>query len=1113
MATRAIHTVFTVGGENTYRDAVKRINAQIKELNSELELTKERFAGQEDSYTALFTKQQQMERLYSAQSELAGVYAQRLKQIQDNTNELNRYSEELRDTLNQIQAALHNTSETSTGYDELAREAKEVEEELRAVETQMGKNATKASDLETGINKAQTEMERLARELADIDPLVDEASSSMDGLAHSMEETAEEADELRDRGTLALEALASAEIMDRARDGFREIASLMQECMDKYVAFESAIAGVEKTVDATDSQMEALTQGIRNMALEIPATTTEIASVAEAAGQLGIATEDILDFTEVMIKLGTSTNMSATEAADSLARLSNITDMDPSNYERLGSVIVDLGNKTASTETEIVEMATRLAATGDLVGLSVPQILAMAAALSSLGIESEAGGTAASKLFKKLETAVQGYAPALDAIKQTGMGFRELELLEANHSMTFKETADAIGLTSTELSKYMDNIKMLGQVSEISGVSADDFIKAWGTDAVGALDLFVSGLGRMEQSGGNAVNALNQIAGFTEVRLSNAVLAMAASGGVLTDTLGIANAAWEKNAALSEEAAKRYETTESKLTLLQNAVDNLEVALGDDFVKAVRPVVEGLTDMATGAASAAEESPVLASALAGVGGALGGLAGLTTVAGGIRLICSALQIFGTMAGPVGVGVAALGGLAAAAAVYEANAGAVSEAARDLILRNEELLRSTEKTVADYNAMEIASEEKREQVQQLIDKVTALSDTVQKTPADRVVIQSVVEDLNALLPGLGLAFDEQTEKINLTRDAMLEFADASLQAAKVEATRQYIADLTGQQGELQLQYDLTTMKIEENEKKLSDAKTALEAWKEENALVGGLIPTWEEDYRTLNKEIAALEVENIKLKNANEDVQTALQETGDELERAKIYFNNFGEQVKTTAEKMAQYGMDAVKNFVDAIAEEGYAVRTEGEKLGEDLADGMEAGISANEGAVGYAASRLARGALEQMAKELDAHSPSRKARKLGNWFGDGVVLGLEDKASAVEAAADRMARNMDISDTLSRQAEEANRQIRQIRDGIGEIDGIPKAVMVQRQMAGVSGVMQGIRQDGTLAPGGRLPVQVTVVNELDGEVLSRKVSEVQWAENDIMIRASGVMGR
>ena len=1110
MATRAIHTVFTVGGENTYRDAVKRINAQIKELNSELELTKERFAGQEDSYTALFTKQQQMERLYEAQNELAGIYANRLKQIQDNTNDLNRYSEELRDTLNQIQAALHTTSETSVGYDELAREARDVEDELRAVETQMGKNATKASELETGINKAQTEMERLSRELQTLDPLVDEAASSVDGLARSMEDTAEGAEKVRDRSSEALDALASSEILDRARDGFREVASAMQDCVDKYVGFESAVTGVEKTVDATDAQLDILAQGIRDMAKDIPATTTEISGVAEAAGQLGIATENILDFTKVMVNLGTTTNMTAEEAADSLARFANITEMDPSNYERLGSTIVDLGNKSASTEEEIVSMGTRLAATGDLVGLSEPEILGMAAALSSLGIEAEAGGTAASKLFKRLEGAVAAYGPALDAVERTGLSLRELELLESNHSMTFKETADAIGLTSSELGKYMDNIKLLDQISEISGTTAERFTQAWGKNAVSALDLFVTGLGKMDESGGNAVQALNEIAGFTEVRLSNAILALASSGGLLTETMETAKTAWDENTALAEEAAKRYKTTESKVQILKNTIEDLEISIGQDFMAAGTPALELLTDIASAAADGAESSPALASGLAGVGGALGGLTALTAAAGGIKLISSALGIFGTMAGPVGAGVAALAGLGAAAAVYAANAGGVTEQAQNLIQRNEELLRSTENTVERYNALDLASEEKQAQVQMLIDKVTGLSDAVNKTPADKAVIQAVVDELNALLPGLGLTFDAQTEKINLTRDAMLEFADASLQAAKVEATRQYIADLTKQQGEMQLQYDLTTMKIRENEEELKNAEKALNEWLEEFRESGGVIALGQEEFHELSDKIAELNRENLYLKDTQKELQEELQNTGEELEAAKIYFNNFGEHVQTTAEKMAQYGKDAVRNFVDGVKEEGWAVRTEGEKLGGDLADGFLAGVEQKESAVGYAATRLARGALDQMAKELDAHSPSRKAKMLGNWFGDGVVLGLEEKGKEVEAAAQRMAGKMNISQTLSRQADEANRQIQKIQNGEGTFSGVPVYMQTKLRMEEISEAMHSVRRDEGFRDAGRVPVQVNIIQELDGREVSRSVSGIQWAENEINIRAAGV---
>ncbi len=172
-------------------------------------------------------------------------------------------------------------------------------------------------------------------------------------------------------------------------------------CAKTAIDFEDAFTGVEKTVDGTAEQMEELKQGIRDMAKEIPSTTTEISAVAEAAGQLGIQTEDILSFTRVMIDLGNSTNLSAEEAASALAKFANITKMSADDYSRLGSVIVDLGNNFATTEADIVSMATKLASTGELTGLTEAQIMALATAMSSVGIEVEARWLCYVKIIEK----------------------------------------------------------------------------------------------------------------------------------------------------------------------------------------------------------------------------------------------------------------------------------------------------------------------------------------------------------------------------------------------------------------------------------------------------------------------------------------------------------------------------------------------------------------------------------------------------------------------------------------------------------------------------------------------------------------------------------------
>ena len=87
------------------------------------------------------------------------------------------------------------------------------------------------------------------------------------------------------------------------------------------IDWESAWAGVTKTVDGSASELATLEGQLRGMAKTLPASHSEIAAVAEAAGQLGIKTKDVASFTKVMIDLGETTNLTADEAATSLAQL------------------------------------------------------------------------------------------------------------------------------------------------------------------------------------------------------------------------------------------------------------------------------------------------------------------------------------------------------------------------------------------------------------------------------------------------------------------------------------------------------------------------------------------------------------------------------------------------------------------------------------------------------------------------------------------------------------------------------------------------------------------------------------------------------------------------
>lgn len=318
--------------------------------------------------------------------------------------------------------------------------------------------------------------------------------------------------------------------------------------------FESAFAGVKKTVEATEEEYAQLRQSILDMTKEIPSSATEIAGVMEIAGQLGIATDSLSDFTEVMINLGVSTNMAAEEASTSLAKFANIMTMDNygadgiSNYERLGSTIVDLGNNFATTEADIVAIGEALAASGKLAGMSEADIMGISAAMSSVGLTAEAGASSMSRLIMQMQQAVA----------------------EGN----------------SDLTKY----------AEVAGMTGEQFQKSFRDDAAGTVVTFIEGL---NAAGEDSYGILEDLE-LSTIRTRKAFLSLAGADELMANAVDMANEAWDENTALAIEAGKRYETAESKVQLMKNAFSELGITAYEDLREPFVSVVEDITDKVQG---------------------------------------------------------------------------------------------------------------------------------------------------------------------------------------------------------------------------------------------------------------------------------------------------------------------------------------------------------------------------------------------------------------------------------------------------------------------------------------------------------------------------------
>jgi TP901 family phage tail tape measure protein len=392
---------------------------------------------------------------------------------------------------------------------------------------------------------------RLRAEVADYNRRLDEAAKHTRGVGEAAEQSQKQA-------TTALGRMVQSATQHRQAweqtgrtltlFGTATVAALGASAMAA-VRWESDWTGVLKTVDGTTEQLDALEGGLREMARTLPATHTEIAAVAEAAGQLGVRTQDILGFTRVMVDLGETTNLTAGEAATSIAQLMNVMRTAPGDVDRLGATLVALGNNGASTERDIVQMAQRIAGAGAIIGLTEDQTLALANALASVGIEVEAGGSAISRVLTSIAQDVSAGGVALDTW------------------------------------------------ARVAGVSGQQFAATWKGDPAEALTLFVSGLGRMQAAGEDVFGVLDEL-GMSDVRVSRALLSMATSGDLLAESFRTGAQAWEENTALAEEAGKRYDTTAAKIEIARNNINDAAISLGENLLPALAGVAEATASVA-----------------------------------------------------------------------------------------------------------------------------------------------------------------------------------------------------------------------------------------------------------------------------------------------------------------------------------------------------------------------------------------------------------------------------------------------------------------------------------------------------------------------------------
>lgn len=282
---------------------------------------------------------------------------------------------------------------------------------------------------------------------------ISQASNSIDGLPSKME-------------NVGVAAGRTGAMVAGAFAAMGAIVTIGTALFELNAKIDEAQADVMKTAGLTSEQVDRLTESLKG--LDTKTTLEDLLNIGAALGQLGVVVnKDTIAAIDVLnVALGGELGNSAEEVATKIGTLRNLlVDMQTgdiaNDYLRLGNVLNGLGATGAATADVVQDFASRIAGTGQALGLTTPQILGLSAAMQEANIGVERGGTGIKKVLTEIVRAPEAFAKTLNIPVADFKKLVETDLFGAFQLVIqkVKETS----ATKTDMIQTLDTLKISGE--------------------------------------------------------------------------------------------------------------------------------------------------------------------------------------------------------------------------------------------------------------------------------------------------------------------------------------------------------------------------------------------------------------------------------------------------------------------------------------------------------------------------------------------------------------------------------------------------------------------------------------------------------------------------
>lgn len=331
--------------------------------------------------------------------------------------------------------------------------------------------------------------------------------------------------------------------------------------------FQKALDGAQRGLDLTDKEMVQFTETTQKLSKELhnQFSSTELANIETEAGKLGIAKNDVDDFTKVIAKLAVATEQTKNieTLSTNASKVSTIFKMGIPDLEKWGAAVNKLDDVTSATSNQIIEFTQRSGKMAAGTNITASTLSAYGATLISAGENTSSAATFMNKFIGVLGNATTLSKTAQGALQKLGFNAKDL-------AVAFDR--DATGTMQ----------KFLSKVNELDSVSRREILaNIFGLEHVDSASLLV---GQTE----NLIKNLKD-AGNTTGNLNK----------------------------LNTEFDKMSKSVSGQLTTVKNLIGELGISLGAILLPGVAAIAQAITPILQQVAALAQSNPIISTMIVG----------------------------------------------------------------------------------------------------------------------------------------------------------------------------------------------------------------------------------------------------------------------------------------------------------------------------------------------------------------------------------------------------------------------------------------------------------------------------------------------------------------